>query len=351
VAIAFARRVRPLIVSLAALIPLGVAAVVVPTLASAKPHHGTPSVTSVQKRLGHLALENSQLVEKYDRAQVQVQRREKAAQRAEAAAARAQAAYHQAHIEFAQLVQAQYENQDLGAAAALLDSSSGTNYLDRLNTMDMVSAHNAQVVNVVSQARDAATKAAATAEQLLTAARQQRAQVAKQKAQVTTQIRKYQLLLATLNSAEQYAYQRALNPSLSVSRLSSLTLAKAPSAAAQRAVEFALAQVGKPYVWGAAGPSSYDCSGLTMASWAHGGVSLPHSAAEQYNYGTHVPLSALMPGDLIFFYQPIGHVTIYIGNGLMVSAPTEGENVSVVPLSAFSGDITGATRLTPGTRK
>jgi cell wall-associated NlpC family hydrolase len=83
-----------------------------------------------------------------------------------------------------------------------------------------------------------------------------------------------------------------------------------------------------------------------MEAWAHAGVSLPHSAAEQYNYGTHVPISALMPGDLVFFYQPIGHVTIYIGNGLMVSAPTEGENVSVVPLSAFSGDITGATRLT-----
>jgi cell wall-associated NlpC family hydrolase len=84
-----------------------------------------------------------------------------------------------------------------------------------------------------------------------------------------------------------------------------------------------------------------------MASWAHAGVSLPHSAADQYNYGTHVPLSELVPGDLIFFYQPIGHVTIYIGNGMMVSAPTEGQNVSVVPLSAFNGQITGATRLTP----
>jgi cell wall-associated NlpC family hydrolase len=304
-------------------------------------------VTSVQKRLGHLALENSQLVEKYDRAQVQVQRREKAAQRAEAAAAQARAAYRQAHLQFAQLAQAQYESDDLGAAAALLDSSSGTNYLDRLNTLDMVSSRNAQIVSAVSQARDQATNAAATAEHLLAAARQQRADVAKQKAQVAAQIRKYQTLLATLNSAQQYAYQRALNPSLSASSISALSLAKAPSAAAQRAVEFALAQVGKPYVWGAAGPSSYDCSGLTMASWAHAGVSLPHSAADQYNYGTHVPISALLPGDLIFFYQPIGHVTIYIGNGLMVSAPTEGENVSVVPLSAFEGDITGATRLTP----
>jgi cell wall-associated NlpC family hydrolase len=83
-----------------------------------------------------------------------------------------------------------------------------------------------------------------------------------------------------------------------------------------------------------------------MAAWAHGGVSLPHSAAEQYNYGHHVSRDQLQPGDLIFFYQPIGHVTIYIGNGMMVSAPTEGENVSVVPLSAFNDSYTGATRLT-----
>jgi cell wall-associated NlpC family hydrolase len=341
VAIAVARRVRPLI----ALVSLGVVAVVAPNLAAADPHHGTPSVTTVQKRLGHLALKNTHLVEKYDRAQVAVQRRAKQAAQAEAAAAKARAAYRQAHIEFAQFVQAQYESADIGAAGALLDSSSGSNYLDRLDTLDMMSTHNAQIVDSVAQARQAATDAATKAEQMLASARQLRSDLAKQKNQVQAQIRKYQNLLATLNSAQQYAYQRAANPSISAATLSSLKLAQAPSAAAEKAVRFALAQVGKPYSWGAAGPSSYDCSGLTMAAWGQAGVSLPHSAAEQYNYGTHVPISALLPGDLIFFYQPIGHVTIYIGNGMMVSAPTEGEDVSVVPLSAFTGDITGATRL------
>ena len=113
------------------------------------------------------------------------------------------------------------------------------------------------------------------------------------------------------------------------------------SAQAQTAVNFALAQVGKPYVWGAAGPSSYDCSGLTMAAYRAAGISLPHSAADQYNYGHHVSDSDLQPGDLMFFYQPIGHVTIYIGNGLMVSAPQTGEDVKVIP--ADSGTAT-----TPG---
>jgi cell wall-associated NlpC family hydrolase len=341
VAIAVARRVRPLI----ALVSLGVAAVVMPNLASATPHHGHPTATSVQKRLGHLALQNTHLVEKYDRAQVEVQRRTKADNHAEAVAAKANGAYRRAHLEFAQFVQAQYESDNFGVAGALLDSSSGSNYLDRLNTLDMVSTHNAQIVDSVEQARQAAAEAEAKAQHMLASARQLRSDLASQKQKVQTQIRKYQILLATLNSAQQYAYQQATNPALSASMLSSLKLAKAPTAAAEKAVRFALAQVGKPYSWGSAGPYSYDCSGLTMASWGHAGVSLPHSAAEQYNYGTHVPLSALLPGDLIFFYQPIGHVTIYIGNGMMVSAPTEGEDVSVVPLSAFNGEITGATRL------
>jgi cell wall-associated NlpC family hydrolase len=82
-----------------------------------------------------------------------------------------------------------------------------------------------------------------------------------------------------------------------------------------------------------------------MQAWAQAGVSLPHSAAGQYSYGTHVSRDQLEPGDLIFFYSPIGHVTIYIGNGLMVSASTEGVPIGVVPLSYFDSDYVGATRL------
>jgi cell wall-associated NlpC family hydrolase len=98
-------------------------------------------------------------------------------------------------------------------------------------------------------------------------------------------------------------------------------------------------------VFAAAGPNSYDCSGLTMAAWKHGGVSLPHLASAQYNYGTHVSADALRPGDLVFFYHPIGHVAIYIGRGLLVSAPQTGENVKIVRLSYFMSDYVGATRL------
>ncbi len=341
-AIGFARRIRPLI----ALAALGAAALVTPTLATATPPHAKPSVASVQRQLGELALKNSQLVERYDRAQVAVLKREKAAKAAAIAASRARAAYREAHLEFAQVVQAQYESGGFGAAGALLDSSSGSNYLDRLDTLDMVSAHTAEVVGSVSQARDAASAAVAKADELLTGARSLRDALGDKRKTVQTQIRKYQDLLDTLTAQQQWAYQRASNPSLSSTKVASLHLTKATSAGARRAVQFALNQVGKPYVFGAAGPGSYDCSGLTMAAWRTGGVSLPHSAAEQYNYGTHVSRSELLPGDLVFLYQPIGHVEIYIGNNMVVSAPTEGQNVSVVPLSAYNSDYTGATRLT-----
>jgi peptidoglycan DL-endopeptidase CwlO len=247
---------------------------------------------------------------------------------------------------FTQIIQAQYESASLGAAGALLDSSSGSNYLDRLDTLDMVSTHTAQIVEAVAQARDDADTASSKASDLLAYARSERDALVKQRKDVEAQIHKYQQLLATLNSAQQYAYERATNPSVPAAQVASLNLTQATSAGAQRAVQFAIDQVGKPYVFGAAGPDSYDCSGLTMAAWARGGVSLPHSAADQYNYGHHISRDQLQPGDLVFFYQPIGHVTIYIGNGMMVSAPTEGENVSVVPLSAFDGSYTGATRLT-----
>jgi cell wall-associated NlpC family hydrolase len=340
VAIRFARRVRPLL----ALAALGAALTVAPALANAAPH-SDPSVSSVQKQLGELALKNSQVVEQYDHAQVSVVKREAAAKVAQLNASKASAAYSAVHAKFAQLIQAQYESDSFGAAGALLDSSSNTNYLDRLDTLSMVSTHNAEVVSQVSAARNSATDSAKQAQHLLATAKSDRDALAAKRKSVTAQIKKYQTLLATLNSAQQAAYQRMSNPSVSKSTIPSMHLTQAGSAAARRAVQFALDQIGKPYVFAASGPGSYDCSGLTMKAWQQGGVSLPHSAADQYNYGHHVSKDELQPGDLIFFYQPIGHVTIYAGNGMMVSAPTEGEDVSLVPLSGAS-DYTGATRLT-----
>ncbi len=98
------------------------------------------------------------------------------------------------------------------------------------------------------------------------------------------------------------------------------------------AVAAAESRLGDPYVWGAAGPNSFDCSGLTMWAWAHAGVSLPHYSAAQYESTTHIPMSDLQPGDLVFFADPGEHEAMYIGNGQIVEAPHTGANVRIMPL-------------------
>jgi cell wall-associated NlpC family hydrolase len=96
---------------------------------------------------------------------------------------------------------------------------------------------------------------------------------------------------------------------------------------AAKALAFARAQIGKPYVWGATGPGSYDCSGFTQAAWKAAGVTLPRVTYDQVNAGTTVSLADAQPGDLVFFYDDISHVGLYIGNGMMIHAPKPGAYV------------------------
>jgi cell wall-associated NlpC family hydrolase len=111
---------------------------------------------------------------------------------------------------------------------------------------------------------------------------------------------------------------------------------------AEAAVAEAQRQIGKPYVYGGSGPDSFDCSGLTAWAWRAGGVSLPHSAAAQYNSIPHVSMDALAPGDLIFFGSPIHHVGIYVGNGQMIEASHSGTPVRYS--SILRRDTVGAGR-------
>ena len=89
---------------------------------------------------------------------------------------------------------------------------------------------------------------------------------------------------------------------------------------------------GKPYVYGATGPDSFDCSGLTQWAYAQAGISIPRTSSAQSQFGTPVPRSQLQPGDLVFFYSPVSHVGIYIGNNMMVHAPSSGDVVKVASL-------------------
>jgi cell wall-associated NlpC family hydrolase len=110
------------------------------------------------------------------------------------------------------------------------------------------------------------------------------------------------------------------------------------------AVDTALAQVGDPYVYGATGPNSFDCSGLTSYAYKASGVSIPRTSKAQSTFGTAVAKSDLKPGDLVFFYSPVSHVGMYIGNGQMVHASTAGKPVAVVSLDSMPS-YSGARRV------
>jgi cell wall-associated NlpC family hydrolase len=120
----------------------------------------------------------------------------------------------------------------------------------------------------------------------------------------------------------------------------------APTYAAQIAVDTALAQQGKPYVYGGTGPGGYDCSGLTWAVYRAHGITIPRDADAQFAAGTPVPLAKMQPGDLLFYEQPVvGHVAMYVGGGRMIEAPNSRSEVRIVPLR--TSDFRGVRRFFP----
>jgi cell wall-associated NlpC family hydrolase len=355
VAIRRVGRVRPAGLSLVAVIAaLCGVALIVPSTALATPDRPAQpqSAADVQRELGELALKNTQLVELYDQAQVDVSKRQARAEKAAQEAAAAHQRFERVREALGRTAAARYEGGTFSTIGAVLTSDSGDDYLSQIETLSMISTQTAQIVSRLTDAQRQADGTKKRAQKLLAEATAKRDALDKDRRKIQSQIDKHRELLGTLTAAQQRAYTQRANPAASTATVAQMRLAfdgptpAVTSAAAAQAVRFALAQVGKPYVFGAAGPDAYDCSGLTAAAWASAGVSLPHSAAMQYDYGRHVSFDELRPGDLMFFYQPIGHVTIYIGDGLMVSAPETGQNVSVVPANQFGSQFTGATRLT-----
>jgi cell wall-associated NlpC family hydrolase len=125
-----------------------------------------------------------------------------------------------------------------------------------------------------------------------------------------------------------------------------------PATALDTMLNAALSRKGLPYVWGGAGPTTFDCSGLVQWSFAQAGIVMPRVAADQARSGPAVPVSQLAPGDLLFYHTDptapgyISHVAIYLGNGWMIQAPEPGLDVEVVP-AAFGSEFAGAIRVSP----
>lgn len=115
-----------------------------------------------------------------------------------------------------------------------------------------------------------------------------------------------------------------------------------PSRAGDRALRYAVQQIGKPYEWGAEGPKTYDCSGLTSEAWGHAGTPIPRTSEEQWARLPRVPLKELRPGDLVIYFPEATHVAMYLGDGKVVQAPRTGEKVQVSPIASYP--ILGAVR-------
>lgn len=148
--------------------------------------------------------------------------------------------------------------------------------------------------------------------------------------------------IAELQKLEQEDTDKAQRELMDSKALGGDPALRAPSQAGDRAIGYAFDQLGKPYVWGAQGPDSFDCSGLTSQAWAHAGTVIPRTSEQQWAQLPHVPLALLRPGDLVIYFKGASHVALYIGDGLVIQAPRPGSYVKVSPIAA--NPILGAVR-------
>ena len=314
----------------------GLALALVPGTATAAPAQPTQA-TSAEQATQLVADASHQLevvTEQVNDAQVQLADQQQAAAAAAAQLAAAQTQLQTLGAQMDEVAVSAYTGNPSGIAA-LLTSSSPEDFLAQVSTLDLIAGHTDDLLTQVSAAAQVATDAQNTATAAADQAQQSLDQVTAQQADLQQQITAYQAQVAAL-TAPQRAAVRAVTSGPEVTAPASVV---ADSAAAQTVVDAAMAQRGDPYVWAAGGPDSFDCSGLTAYAYAAAGISLPHSSAAQARMGTAVSRADLQPGDLVYFYSPVSHIGIYIGNGMMVHAPTSGDVVKVasVDMSGYAG--------------
>jgi peptidoglycan DL-endopeptidase CwlO len=325
-----------------------VVAVASSTVSAARP--SKQDLSDAKAKLVALNQHLSQLVEQYDAAKLALGRVENQLADARARAGRAQAEAQQARAYFSGRARGAYEGVGSGIDV-LLGATTLSEFTDRVEFLNSVAQGDV----------DAAT----------------RAQVAGQRARratadLTRTLRQRQSLVRTLDSRRsdieggitaQTALIRELEKELSKPIVRKIVAqpgpavrpapapgggggqpqpprpeppAPPPGPGAGVAVQAAYSAIGVPYKWGGASPEEgFDCSGLTMWAWGKAGVSLPHSSAAQYAVLPHVGRSQLRPGDLLFFYQPISHVAMYVGGNQMIHASHPGTPVAKVAISGY----------------
>lgn len=281
-----------------------------------------PTPVSPDRQLASDRQQLEAIVERYDAARDQW--RATNAQLAQVNTQRAalRAAVDAAQADIGQEASALYRGGAIGSVATLVSSSSPEDLMDQLAVLDHIDRRRHRELTTLMANRDTIERQSRTLATLGARHDAESTDLAAQKAAI----------LADMSR---------LRPG----RASGGTVIRSPAAAliggfvppsgddpASEAVRFAFSQLGKTYQFAAEGPNSYDCSGLTMAAWKAAGVALPHNAAQQHKTVHPITRDELKPGDLVFYFQDIHHVALYVGNGDVIEAPTEGERISMRPM-------------------
>ncbi|MEV5339305.1 NlpC/P60 family protein [Streptomyces sp. NPDC052676] len=237
------------------------------------------------------------------------------------------------------LAGAQYRSGGVDPSLALLFSEDPEDYLDKAAVLDRISVRQAGRLKDLQNALRALGQQRAEAAETLAELEKSREAVASHKRAVERKLAKARALLNSLPDEERAAYDRASRSGRD--DMPDLTGAVPASGRAAAAVAAARSALGKPYVWGAAGPGGFDCSGLMQWSYAQAGVALPRTSQAQRAAGRQVPLSQARPGDLVTYRSDASHVGMYVGNGQVIHAPYPGapvryDPVGMMPISAVT---------------
>ncbi len=289
-----------------------------------------PNLTSLVAQAKQLEFQINALSEQYDGLRIQLTRAQADARIAENAATRVAAALAVGQQAIAQLAAENYMTSGLDPTFQALTAGNPGQFLSQASTIAELDQSSGDRVHTLTSEENQALRDKQTADQQISA-------VQALEVQMDTKKRAIDAKIDVVNSA---AMKQAMAVFEQTGQYPDVTIPTANTVGAQ-ALQAAITREGDPYVWGAAGPGQFDCSGLVVWAYAQEGIALPHYTGSLWNSGLHVARADLEPGDLVFFFADISHVGIYIGDGLMIDAPDFGETVKVEPVywSAFVGAV------------
>ena len=290
----------------------------------------SPSLSSLVAQAKQLTIQINSLSEQYDGLRVQLASARTAATKAEQAAAEDAAALQVSQAAVSRLAAASYENAGYDPTLQILTASNASQFLSQASIMQQLDQENGTRVSQLKAAQAADKRARETAQQ----------QIANVTALESAMNAKTETIQSEINKINSAAMTQAMAIFNQTGQYPNIAIPGGNSVGAV-ALRAALTRRGYPYVWGAAGPTSFDCSGLVMWAYEQEGIQLDHYTGDQWNEGQHISRGQLQPGDLVFFFADISHVGLYIGNGLMVDAPSFGQDVMVQPIdwSIFVGAV------------